>query len=457
MTGGSTSRSAGVLSRAAELARAREQSVVMHERLEEAIREESAAQRELTASRYELDAAEGQRRQAEDEVLRLKGEKNHLDILMGTLRGSLEDLAGELESLRGRLADNAVRSEAAERRRGEQESQAEERRRQAELALSGQSELLERSGQLSEEVAGKKEAAAALRAERASTLRRAEDLRQVAADLTGSRSQKESALESYRQNIAQARKDIASRRESAQALAAEGRVLRERLGALNEEKLALEAERTAKSRASQEMNETLLHLEREVSQQERKMATNALEEKQILDKLWEHYELSHSDAQAQRIELESVPRAMRRIGELKRDISALGAINIGAIEEFDRVNGRYTYLSEQRDDVEKAKEDLEGIIREITGQMTEIFSQQFKLLSESFQTTFVELFGGGQARLELEDEGDILGCGIEIKAQPPGKTLKTISLLSGGEKAFVAIALYLLHFEGPSHAVLRDG
>ena len=74
--------------------------------------------------------------------------------------------------------------------------------------------------------------------------------------------------------------------------------------------------------------------------------------------------------------------------------------------------------------------------------MTKIFAEQFKLLSESFQTTFQELFGGGTARLELEDEEDILGCGIEIKAQPPGKTLKTISLLSGGEKAFVAIALY---------------
>ena len=74
--------------------------------------------------------------------------------------------------------------------------------------------------------------------------------------------------------------------------------------------------------------------------------------------------------------------------------------------------------------------------------MTQIFSEQFKLLSQSFQTTFSELFGGGTATLELEDEDDILGCGIEIKAQPPGKTLKTISLLSGGEKAFVAIALY---------------
>ena len=119
-----------------------------------------------------------------------------------------------------------------------------------------------------------------------------------------------------------------------------------------------------------------------------------------------------------------------------------GPSTIGAIEEFDRVNTRYTYLTEQRDDVEKAKEELNGIIEEITRQMTEIFSQQFKLLAESFQTTFEELFGGGRATLELEDENDILGCGIEIKAQPPGKTLKTISLLSGGEKAFVAIALY---------------
>ena len=167
-----------------------------------------------------------------------------------------------------------------------------------------------------------------------------------------------------------------------------------------------------------------------------------MEEKQILDRLWEHYELSHSDAQAQRIELESVPKASRRIGELKRDVAGLGTINIGAIEEFERVNSRYTYLTDQRNDVERAKEELESIIEEITNQMTTIFAEQFRLLRESFQTTFTELFGGGMATLELEDESDILNCGIEIKAQPPGKTLKTISLLSGGEKAFVAIALY---------------
>ena len=152
--------------------------------------------------------------------------------------------------------------------------------------------------------------------------------------------------------------------------------------------------------------------------------------------------LSHSDAVAQRIELESVQKASRRVAELKREINGLGTINIGAIEEFERVNGRYTYLTDQRNDVEKAKGELTGIIREITTQMMDIFGRQFKLLSESFETTFTELFGGGQAKLELEDPENILECGIEIKAQPPGKTLKTISLLSGGEKAFVAIALY---------------
>ena len=175
---------------------------------------------------------------------------------------------------------------------------------------------------------------------------------------------------------------------------------------------------------------------------EQKISAGQWEEKQILDKLWENYELSHSAAVEQRVELESVPKANRRIGELKREIGSLGNVNVGAIEEFDRVNTRYTYLTEQRDDVERAKSELMGVIEGLTREMTAIFSEQFQLINDSFQTTFLDLFGGGQAKLELEDPEDILGCGIEIKVQPPGKTLKTITLLSGGEKAFVAIALY---------------
>lgn len=260
--------------------------------------------------------------------------------------------------------------------------------------------------------------------------------------MTGNREQKEEKLQSYQLSIEAAKQEITRRQEAIAALEWRSQACQEHLTVLNDEKIALEAQRTAKNKASQEMNETLLNLERSASRLEQKLSEAALEEKQIIDRLWEHYELSRSDAAAQRIELESVPKAIRRIGELKRDISALGTPNLGAIEEFDRVNMRYTYLTDQRDDVETAKKELEDIIGDITGEMTRIFAEQFRLLSESFQETFTEMFGGGEARLELEDEEDILNCGIEIKAQPPGKTLKTISLLSGGEKAFVAIALY---------------
>ena len=442
MTGGSTSRSAGVLSRAAELTKLRSRAGAMHEKLAAAQQAEEAANRELAAVRYEIETAEAQRRQAEDEVLRLEGTKKHFDILLQSLRESLENFDGELEAIEGRLQDNAGRAAEAEKKVAEQEAAAAALRAKAEEAMAGQSELVSRSGALSEEITAKKSALAGLSAQQDVTRRRAEDLYALARDLTGDKEQKAETLRGYQTAIDEAKTEIEVRQKTLADLDARGGLYRDRLAALNDEKLRLEAERTAKNRAGQEMNETLLNLERAVSRLEQKIATGAMEEKQILDRLWEHYELSHSDAQQQRIELESMSKATRRIGELKRAISALGTPNIGAIEEFERVNTRYTYLSDQRNDVEKAKAELQRIIGEITERMTVIFAEQFKLLSESFETTFTELFGGGTAKLELEDEKDILGCGIEIKAQPPGKTLKTISLLSGGEKAFVAIALY---------------
>ena len=168
-------------------------------------------------------------------------------------------------------------------------------------------------------------------------------------------------------------------------------------------------------------------MEREVSILEQRKVAAAMEEKQLLDKLWETYELSHEAAKQHRVEIESVPKASRRIGELKRAISSLGSINLGAIEEYQRVNERYTYLTDQRDDVQRAKGELEEIIADITGEMKTIFARQFALLNEAFQQTFLELFGGGKATLELEDPEDILNCGIEIRVQPPGKALKVLS------------------------------
>ena len=183
-------------------------------------------------------------------------------------------------------------------------------------------------------------------------------------------------------------------------------------------------------------------VKREVANLENKASAAAVEECQLLDKLWESYELSHEAARAERVELESVPKAQRRIGELKRSISALGSINPDAVEEFARVNERYTYFTGQRDDVAKAKKELQDIIAQITGEMTAIFKEQFALIDQEFRKAFAELFGGGKAELILDDPEDVLGCGIEIRAQPPGKTIQHMSSLSGGERALIAIALY---------------
>ena len=442
MTGGSVSRSAGVLSRAAELEKLRSRTEALHARLREAQTAEESARRELDAAQYELSTAQAQQRAAEDEVLRLQGVKERFDQMLAALRESVENLTGELTAIDGRLAENKDRAEKARETIAQREGEAAELRRQGEAILSGQSELLAQAEQLRETVSARREELASLATNREAALRRAEDFRQMAADLSGDRAQKEETLQRYREEIGTAQAEIRRCREIQAEKKARADAIRAELAGISQAKLQLEAQRTAKIREGQEMNERYLDLDRAVGKLDTKRATSAMEEKQILDRLWETYELNHSDAQAQRIELESLAKANRRIGELKREIGSLGAINTGAIEEFDRVNGRYTYLSEQRTDVERAKGELEGVIGQITEQMTVIFRQQFDLLNESFQQTFQDLFGGGEARLELEDEKDILGCGIEIKAQPPGKSLKTISLLSGGEKAFVAIALY---------------
>ena len=183
-------------------------------------------------------------------------------------------------------------------------------------------------------------------------------------------------------------------------------------------------------------------MERRSGRIEQKKLASEMEEKQIVDKLWENYELSHSEAESLRQPVDSLPKLNKSISEKRREISSLGTPNLGSIEEFERVNTRYEFLTGQRDDVEKAKKELLGIIGDITGEMTALFKERFQEIDKAFRQTFLELFGGGKAALILEDENDVLNCGIEIKVQPPGKALSNISLLSGGEMAFVAIALY---------------
>ena len=442
MTGGSVSRNAGILSRSGDLEQLHKKLKKIQSQLQDAALLAESANRELQKAQYELEVAKDQQRQANDQVLTLEGRKNHFDMLIESLEQQRESLRIQRENLQKRSTDDAGRMDTIRRTIADYEDRVKATREEIDRLQRRQETAQQGLGEMTDRLTEKKARQAALSAEGESARRSMEDLSRLRESLEGEHTDRESLRAQMEQAMAQARAEEQRQMQAAQELRGGIEEQRQALQKLSEEKMALETQRSQTDRLSRTCNDTLLNCEREVARLEGKLNGSALEEKQILDKLWERYELSHSDAQALRIELESVPKATRRIGELNREIKGLGPINIGAIEEFDRVNTRYTYLSDQRNDVEKAKEELLGIIEEITKQMTEIFAAQFEILKQSFQETFLELFGGGRATLELEDENDILRCGIEIKAQPPGKQLKTLSLLSGGEKAFVAIALY---------------
>ena len=305
-----------------------------------------------------------------------------------------------------------------------------------------QSDAARQTETLTGQMAATKTDIAALEAERRSATENVERLESLCASLEGDRAQKLALLETYEADTArlQGELDRVSQDQAAnQAKASDAR--RELQGALDT-RAQTEANKTRTEREAQEKNKSILTMERACALLEQKKVTTAMEERQVIDRLWDTYGLTPTTAAQERAELESVAAGNRRIGELKRKIAGLGTPNLGAIEEYARVNERYSYLTAQRDDVLTAKRELESVIRDITTEMTSIFVTEFQKIDMYFQQTFTEMFGGGKGALVLEDPENPLTCGIEIRVQPPGKQLKTITLLSGGEKAFVAIALY---------------
>ena len=163
--------------------------------------------------------------------------------------------------------------------------------------------------------------------------------------------------------------------------------------------------------------------------------------KQMTDRIWEDYELSYEGAQPFRDPGFRLTDSEKRIAQIRSRIKAMGSVNVAAVDEYRETMTRYNQLGSQRDDLLKAQLDLQNIVDDLTRQMEKQFTAQFQLLNGYFQKTFVKLFGGGHAELRLADPKDALNCGIDIVAQPPGKKLQMLSLLSGGERALTAIAI----------------
>lgn len=442
MTGGSAAKNTGILSRANELKAQQARADELSEQLSACVAELSEASRELSEAKYQLQTADFEQKEALEELRKRENELTQTRFLLAEAEKTIEAL--ETDRV---LA--ARRREENEKRAAETKAEAERLQSEIEALDRSLAALAEKSEanaaaarELSERLAAYSDRRAALNSESSTTADAIEQLERLLRDLSGddeSRRTALSALETERAEL------LSKKREVEEKLAKtreNGSLLRQELSRINAAKLELEGKRTQTDKAAQDKNRELLEASSLCSAIEQKKLASEMEEKQIIDKLWDSYELSRTAAQSVREPVENMSEATKRMASLKRDIARLGTPNLGAIDEYERVRERYEFLTEQRDDVEKSKRELEKIISDITKEMEEIFLREFKVIDESFRKTFLDLFGGGRAALILEDEEDVLNCGIEIKVQPPGKTLSTLSLLSGGEKAFVAIALY---------------
>ncbi len=442
MTGGSAARNVGILSRANELKRLRVRLAELEKELKDCTEQLAEAERDLSGARYEAETAASEMSEANEALHKSEAAVSQYRVMRSALEESLEELEREKEQLGSSLKENAARISEALGEKKLNEKQSETLKAEIDRSSAENESFDVLREKLKEKLSALREQAASLEAERQTASRSAAGLRSLLEILSGDSAQRLRSMDALKDHMAQAEASLAEVGGRITALRQQAEARRSELAGIGTKKMELEGKRGRNDRLAQEKNREILSMQSACSRFEQKRLSAEMEEKQIVDKLWDTYELSRSAAQALRQPVESMSAVNKRIAELRRAINALGSVNLGAIDEYARVRERYDFLSTQRDDVEKAKHDLLKIISDITGEMKDIFLREFSSIDESFRGVFLELFGGGKASLVLEDPEDPLGCGIEIRVQPPGKAVTTISLLSGGEKSFVAIALY---------------
>ena len=458
LTGGSKANTAGVLSRANELEQIGGRIKSCSNDLEKAQREHSECVREKNAAEYELSTAHEQLRAAQDEVIKQELEKSHREQVLETINEKIRSFNNEIDSFTKRIELNKSHTEVLKKQITTLESEAEALKESIEEAMRGHDILSQERERVNNALADLRAEMAALDAERDSLRKSVTELCAYRDEMSGSRERQLETIAGLETRNKQMLVEIKAKEREAANTLIDIESHKKRLSKLNNRKLELEEKRGNLNKAIQDKNKEQNDLQNKCSTLEQKKLSVELEEKQIIDKLWDHYELTRTAAIAAAAPIESTSTARKRINTLKRDIVELGTPYIGAIDEYERVSKRYENFTTQRDDVIKGKTDLLHIIDDITSKMRDIFTREFKVINESFERTFKDLFGGGRASLILEDPEDVLNCGIEIQVYPPGKSLRTISLLSGGEKAFVAIAIYfaILSVRPPPFVVMDE-
>ena len=441
MSGGSAAKGAGILSRANMIEELNTEAQKLSKEVEEISAEFKTALEDANHAAAELQAAEAELQTAKEDVIRAEGEDKLISDKITSLRNQISLLISEKENSQGRIELLEKEFSEGETEINSVQSEIDE----AEKQLSSVSDNAEGIAAKREELRQKTEE---LRLQIVSIDRDAEAARQAVEELKLRKTTQSSRVQSIEEEIA----EIESKNESLiagineiQAQANEYRKKAshsnadvsnqiERRNELEKRSNELRALERNKTQERGDISSELVRLD------ERKIAMRK-EYDELNDMLFEQYELTRREAENLNIVIDDMAAAKRRLNEIKHSIKKLGSINVGAIEEYKEVSERYEFLKEQIDDIEKSKQELNKIIDDLTVSMSEKFLTQFNKINDEFKVCFADFFGGGNGEIVLEQPDNCLESPIEIKIQPPGKSVQNINLFSGGEKSLAAMAL----------------
>ena len=441
-TGGSVQRSAGLFTRKQEMeelriraAKLQKDCLAAQEKTDQCKEQVDALQAELTATASEQITAANDRVRAEAEQKRLEAAAAQLETARNARRQ-------EIDTLQAALADSRAKAEDAAKLQAELTAKIDRRTAEMSRIAEGNDSFLTRQNALAQDLSAKRLEQVTRQKDAELAYSQIAALEQRARDAAARRNSLEESVAALAARSDACRAEIAdirqTRADSQTTIAQKEAEIRE----ATQKRLArqqAETETLARARTAADSRE---EMSREMARLAERKAAAESEYDQTVAKLWDEYQLSVSQAEALCVEFDSLPALRAQVADLRGKIRALGSVNVSAIEEYKEVKARYDALVTQVTDVEESRNELSRMISKLSAQMREIFTDSFRAINENFGRVFAELFGGGEASLMLEDESDVLSSGIGIRVAPPGKVIKNLEALSGGEQALVAISIY---------------
>lgn len=433
--------SANLLARKSEIAALAEQVETLQQAYQKGMHQNQERQARQEEISDQLQKMEEERRQKELEISALQAKiaaqrQNFRDVEQaGTKREkellSIEHDSADMEKMLDELLREIERSEAGHR---EAETQLTQTMQALELLKT---EAAEASEEITKARIAKQDQENQFSASE-------ELLRRVCAaaeELRGQIAERETRLADMDKEKHEILFSADNSEELFQKCSSEKAELEDYIARLNTERASLTAALNAKTDEQAALGETLRAYQDQKYQQEIRLAKNETQLDTLKEKLWDEFEISYAQAMTFKKEEFVMSTATKESREIKNRIRELGDVNVGAIKEYEQVSERYGFLTEQRADILEAMQELQTIIGDMDRTIRTKFKENFDQVVIHFEEIFKELFGGGQAELRLDDENHPLEAGIEIIAQPPGKKLQNINLMSGGEKTMTAIAL----------------